>query len=336
MTHWKLCQCSTQGPNTINTEILWKLKSHIRDLEQRRQRELDKHQLEVAGLQNTHWRKLADLTEQHCQQLRDYQQMDRLSKEKIGKLTQIIQQKDLEIQDLSRKISVASHCQNGHVEQLQRQLQECTLKSEQVLVVLNEKTRENSNLKRNYHRMTNRLAAKEEELQMKIQEENQKLSTRIESSDIEVFREMIWNLSHIIREKDLEVDALSQKCQTLMKILQTPSTGNTVGGVSIDQFLQLPQERDTLRQRVTIMEEWKEQVLTTVQNMRRESSQLPRDLRQLQAWACTNSEVLKLQTTSLDQIHTYQGHEINLQELEKELAHFSSASGSSAMPRTSF
>ena len=68
------------------------------------------------------------------------------------------------------------------------------------------------------------------------------------------------------------------------------------------------------------MEEWKEQVLTTVQNMNRESSQLQRDLRQLQAWACTNSEVLKLQTTSLDQIHTYQGHEINLQELEKELA----------------
>ena len=321
VTHWKkLCQCSTQGPNTINTERLWKLKSHIRDLEQRWKRELDKHQLEVAGLQNTHWRKLADLTDRHRQQLRDYQRMDQLSKEEIGKLTQIIQQKDLEFQDLSRKISVASHCQNAHMEQLQRQLQECTLKSEQVLVVLNEKTRENSNLKRNYHRMTNRLAAKEEELQMKMQEENQKLSTRIESSDIEVFREMIRNLSHIIREKDLEVDALSQKCQTLMTILQTPSTGHAVGGVSIDQFQQLLQERDTLRQWVTIMEEWKEQVLTTVQNMKRESPQLQRDLRQLQAWACTNSEVLRLQTTSLDQIHTYQGHEINLQELEKELA----------------
>ena len=36
VTHWKkLCQCSTQGPNTIETETLWKLKSHIRDLEQR-------------------------------------------------------------------------------------------------------------------------------------------------------------------------------------------------------------------------------------------------------------------------------------------------------------
>ncbi|XP_047569273.1 thyroid receptor-interacting protein 11-like [Lutra lutra] len=51
MTHWKkLCQCSTQGPNTIETETLWKLKSHIRDLEQRRMQEMDEHQLEVAGL----------------------------------------------------------------------------------------------------------------------------------------------------------------------------------------------------------------------------------------------------------------------------------------------
>ena len=75
----------------------------------------------------------------------------------------------------------------------------------------------------------------------------------------------------------------------------------------MDQFQQLLQERDPLTQRVKIMKEWKEQVLTTVQNMKRESPQLQRDLRQLQAWACTNGEVLKLQTTSLDQIHTYQG-----------------------------
>ncbi|VCW68226.1 unnamed protein product, partial [Gulo gulo] len=222
--HWKkLCQCSTQGPNTIDAETLWKLKSHIRDLEQRRMREMDEHQLEVAVLQNIHRQKLADLTDQHRKQLLDYEQVDRLSKEEIGKLTQIIQQKDLEIQGLSSEISAASRCQNGHVEQLQRQLQECALKSKQVLVVLKEKTRENSKLKRDYHRMIDRLAAREADLQ-RMQEENQKLSTRLESSGQEVFRETIRNLSHIIREKDLEVDALSQKCQTLLTILQTPST----------------------------------------------------------------------------------------------------------------
>ena len=257
------------------------------------------------------------LTEQN---IRLTEQVDRLSKEEIGKLTRIIQQKDVEIRGLSSSISAASHSQNRHVEQLQRQLQECALESERVLAVLNEKTRENSNLKRDYHEMTDRLAAREADLQ-RMQEENQKLATRMESSSQEVFRETIRNLSHIIREKDLEVDALSQKCQTLLTILQTPSTGHEVRGVRIDQFQQLLQERDTLTQRVKIMEEWKEQVLTTVQNLKRESPQLQRDLRQLRAWACTNSEnVLKPQTASLDQIQTCQGHEINLQELEKELA----------------
>ena len=90
---------------------------------------MDEHQLEVAGLQNSHRQKLADLTDRHCTQLIDYQRMDRLSKEEIGKLTQIIQQKNLEIQGLSSKISAASRCQDGHVEQLQRQLQAYALKS---------------------------------------------------------------------------------------------------------------------------------------------------------------------------------------------------------------
>ncbi|XP_044088847.1 thyroid receptor-interacting protein 11-like [Neovison vison] len=247
-------------------------------------------------------------------------QVDRLSKEEIGKLTRIIQQKDVEIQGLSSRISEASHSQNRHVQQLQQQLQECALKSEQILAILNEKMREKSNLERDYHEMTDRLAAKEADLQ-RVQEENQKLSTRVESSGQEGCSERIRDLAHAVREKDLEVEALSQICQTLWRILQTPSPGHEVRGGRIDQFQQLLQERDTLSQRVKVMEEWKEQVRTTVQTLKRESPQLQRDLRQLQAWARTNSEnVLKLQTASLDQIQTSQGRDVNLQELEKELA----------------
>lgn len=50
------------------------------------------------------------LTEQN---IRLTEQMDRLSKEEIEKLTHIIQQKDLEIQGLSIRISAASHSQTG-------------------------------------------------------------------------------------------------------------------------------------------------------------------------------------------------------------------------------
>ncbi|XP_064440023.1 thyroid receptor-interacting protein 11-like [Mirounga angustirostris] len=273
-------------------------------------------QISVLGIKE-HELEMKLLTEQN---IRLTEQIDRLSKEEIGKLTQIIQQKDLEIQGLSSRISAASHSQNGDVERLQRQLQEYAWKSEQVLAVLNEKTRENSNLRTEYDKMADRMAATEADLR-RMQEENQKLSTRMDSSGQEMFRETIQNLSHIVREKDLEVDALSQKCQTLLTLLQPSSPGNEVRGVHMDQFKQLLQERDTLKQRVKIMEEWKQQVMTTVQNMKRESPQLERELAQLQARAFTSSEKdSELPTTSSDLMQTYKGNEIKLQHLEKELA----------------
>lgn len=84
-----------------------------------------------------------------------------------------------------------------------------------------------------------------------------KIFTRIESSDQDVFRDTIQNLSHVIQEKDIEVDALRQKCQALLAILQTSGTADEVTGVSIDGVKELLQERDKLKQQVKIMEEWK-------------------------------------------------------------------------------
>uniref|UniRef100_M3YM13 Uncharacterized protein n=1 Tax=Mustela putorius furo TaxID=9669 RepID=M3YM13_MUSPF len=259
VTHWKkLCSCFTQGPNTINKETVWKLKSHIRDLEWQRMQELDEHQLEVAVLQNVHLQKLADLTDQHHKQLMDYQrqvenlqnqhsagnvnrdllqeremelrrlkqqltQMQRLNDslnniasdlraEEQKQLTEWVREQDVYIEELRERPELQEEFARTGVEQLQRQLQECALKSEQVLVVLNEKMRENSNLKRDYHEMTDRLTAKEADLQ-RVQEENQKLSTRVESSSQEGCRERIRDLSHVLQE---EVEELRKSGEELL------------------------------------------------------------------------------------------------------------------------
>lgn len=53
----------------------------------------------------------------------------------------------------------------------------------------------------------------------------------------------------------METDALTQKCQTLLAILQTSSNGDEVRGVNMDQSEELLQERDKLKQQVKIMEE---------------------------------------------------------------------------------
>ncbi|NWS98408.1 TRIPB protein, partial [Mionectes macconnelli] len=248
------------------------------------------------------------------------QQIDQLSKDEVGKLTRIIQEKDLEIQALSARVSSASYRQD--VLGLQQQLQAYVREREQVLAVLSEKTRENSQIKAEYRKIMDMVAAKEAAL-VRLQEENQKLSNRSENSSQEMSRETIQNLSRIIREKDIEIDALSQKCQTLLTVLQTSSTGadNGSGGVNSNQFEELLQERDKLKQQVKKMEEWKQQVITTVQNMQHESAHLQEELHKLQAQISVESNsTSKLQVDYNGLIQSYEQNEKKLKSFSQELA----------------
>ncbi|NWJ05641.1 TRIPB protein, partial [Crypturellus undulatus] len=249
------------------------------------------------------------------------QQIDQLSKDEVGKLTQIIQEKDLQIQALNARVSSASYRQD--ILCLQQQLQAYVMEREQVLAVLSEKTRENSQLKTEYHKIMDIVAGKEAAL-ARLQEENQKLSSRFENSSQDMFRETIQNLSRIIREKDIEIDALSQKCQTLLTVLQTSSTGteNGSGGVNSNQFEELLQERDKLKQQVKKMEEWKQQVMTTVQNMQHESAHLQEELQKLQAQISVESDSnSKLQLDYSGLIQSYEQNEKKLKSFSQELAH---------------
>ncbi|KAM7109815.1 thyroid receptor-interacting protein 11 [Ciconia maguari] len=248
------------------------------------------------------------------------QQIDQLSKDEVGKLTRIIQEKDLEIQALNARVSSASYRQD--VLCLQQQLQAYVIEREQVLAVLSEKTRENSQLKTEYRNIMDMVAAKEAAL-VRLQEENQKLSNRSENSSQDMSRETIQNLSRIIREKDIEIDALSQKCQTLLTVLQTSNTGtdNGSGGVNSNQFEELLQERDKLKQQVKKMEEWKQQVITTVQNMQHESAHLQEELHKLQAQISVESDSnSKLQVDYNGLIESYEQNEKKLKSFSQELA----------------
>ncbi|NXY63118.1 TRIPB protein, partial [Callaeas wilsoni] len=248
------------------------------------------------------------------------QQIDQLSKDEVGKLTRIIQEKDLEIQALNARVSSASYRQD--VLSLQQQLQAYVMEREQVLAVLSEKTRENSQLKTEYRNIIDMVAAKEAAL-VRLQEENRMLSNRSENSSQDMSRETIQNLSRIIREKDIEIDALSQKCQTLLTVLQTSSTGadNGAGGVNSNQFEELLQERDKLKQQVKKMEEWKQQVITTVQNMQHESAHLQEELHKLQAQISVESDsTSRLQVDYNGLIQSYEQNETKLKRFSQELA----------------
>ncbi|XP_072349195.1 thyroid receptor-interacting protein 11 isoform X1 [Scyliorhinus torazame] len=252
-------------------------------------------------------------------------QLDQLPifKDEVGRLTQIIQQKNLEIQSLHARVTPGSYMQVGaDVAYLQQQLQVYVNEREQMLAVLNEKTRENSQLKTEYHRIMDIVAAKEAAL-LKLQEENLKMVNMYENESQDMVRETIQNLSRIIREKDIEIDALTQKCQTLVTVLQTSGmgSGGESGLVSSNQFEELLQERDKLKQQVKKMEEWKQQVITTVQNMQHESAQLQDELLKLQGRLSTDGDCnSRLQIDYNSLIHSYEQKEKRLQTLSQELA----------------
>ncbi|XP_062851781.1 thyroid receptor-interacting protein 11 [Trichomycterus rosablanca] len=250
-------------------------------------------------------------------------QLDQLvvSRDELGKLSQMVRQKDLEIQSLHARVS-GGHSQD--VLLLHQQMQAYAVEREQVLAVLNEKARENSQLRTEYHRIMDIVAAKEAAL-LKLQQENQRLSTMSDpSGSQEMFRETIQNLSKIIREKDIEIDALTQKCQTLITVLQSSGeyTGTSgSGGVSSNQFEELLQERDTLKQQVKKMDEWKQQVITTVKNMQHESAQLQEELIKLQGKVSADSNCSsKLSVDYTRLIQSYEQKEKRLGFLSQELA----------------
>lgn len=250
-------------------------------------------------------------------------QLDQLvvSRDELGKLSQMLRQKDLEIQTLHARVS------GGHSQEvllLQQQMQAYAVEREQVLAVLNEKARENSQLRTEYHRIMDIVAAKEAAL-LKLQQENQRISTMSDpSGSQEMFRETIQNLSKIIREKDIEIDALTQKCQTLITVLQTSGGDHGTlgpGGVSSNQFEELLQERDTLKQQVKKMDEWKQQVITTVKNMQHESAQLHEELLKLQGQFSADSDCSsKLSVDYTRLIQSYEQKEKRLGSLSQELA----------------
>uniref|UniRef100_A0A8C5MNS3 Thyroid hormone receptor interactor 11 n=1 Tax=Leptobrachium leishanense TaxID=445787 RepID=A0A8C5MNS3_9ANUR len=318
----ELISSQLQSENTVNTDstvIIQHSKVQTSSVDNGNEKhDLSKAEIEklVKGIKEKEM-EIKTLNEKNVTLSR---QIDQLSTDEVGKLTQIIQQKELEIQSLHARVTSMNYMQD--VVYLQQQLQAYAMEREQVLAVLSEKTRENSQLRTEYHKIMDVVAAKESALS-KLQEENQRLSHSQEGSTQEMFRETIQNLSRIIREKDIEIDALSQKCQTLLTVLQTSNfdSSNQPGSVNCNQFEELLQERDKLKQQVKKMEEWKQQVLTTVQNMQHESANLHVDLQKLQSQITTDRDSnSKLQVDYNSLIQNYDQNESKLKGLSLELS----------------
>uniref|UniRef100_A0A8C4WV09 Thyroid hormone receptor interactor 11 n=1 Tax=Eptatretus burgeri TaxID=7764 RepID=A0A8C4WV09_EPTBU len=252
--------------------------------------------------------------------------------EEIRNLTQIVHQKDEEIWMLQSQVIPSTE---GTAEMhFQQQVNSLTADRDQVLLVLNDKAQEIASLRSEQHQLMDVIAAKETALRRAL-EDNRRLTEGGQGEDMT--REAIQNLARLVREKDIENDALTQKCQTLLTVLQGREDvdgrgiGSNLSGSASDgapgvsevensnvtslQYISLLQECEGLRQQVKKVEEWKQQALTSVHNLQSEAAQLQDEVEELAKRAAGDAVL----STNLQ--HSYdglvQGHEEHEQHLHR-------------------
>ncbi len=168
--------------------------------------------------------------------------------------------------------SVQLHGDNTLVEmhRLENELRSLRMEKDQIMNVLNEKSRECSSLKGEVHRLMN-VISQEKAALTKLQQDNQDLvsskqqqgnhrsgshgrHSRPGEQDDDVNREMtkeaVKKLSQIIRDKDLEIESLTQKNETLLQVLQETSGASSDAGSQ--QLGSLLQDKENLMKQVIL------------------------------------------------------------------------------------
>ena len=158
---------------------------------------------------------------------------------------------------------------------------------EQMMDVMNEKTKEVSSLKAEVHRLME-IASAEKLAIEKLQKDSQEMSRNVtvagENHTDDMQKEAIQNLSRMIRDKDLEVESLKQKNETLLSVLQESSQAG-------NQINSLMAERDNLTKQLTALQTEREQMIAYLNQKHQESVAYHNEVQRLTA--VINAEMAK-------------------------------------------
>ncbi|KAL4238385.1 Golgi organization [Mactra antiquata] len=182
---------------------------------------------------------------------------------------------------------------------------------EQMMDVLNEKSRECSSLKAECQRLMNIVSAQKAALE-KLQKDNQELMNKSQDGDgvhiDDMQKETVKNLSRIIRDKDLEIESLTQKNQTLLSVLQESSNEGT-------ELTSLMQDKENLGKQLNQLQSEREQMITYLNQKHQESVAYHAEVQRLSAYI--NSENEKNEKMKLDYERLVPQYEDNKQSLLK-------------------
>ena len=211
---------------------------------------------------------------------------------------------------------------------LESELRGLRMEREQIMNVLNEKSRECSSLKGEVHRLMN-VISQEKAALSKLQQDNHelvnnKVDNRTPGGDEtskEMTKEAVKKLSQIIRDKDLEIESLTQKNQTLLQVLQ--ETGASTIDAAGAQLGTLMQDKENLMKQIALFQKDREQIITALNQKHQEVAVYYTELQKLSAVhkeVTEKQDELNQQFTMLQ--HQYEDKQQQLLKSQKELVSF--------------
>ncbi|XP_033734322.1 thyroid receptor-interacting protein 11-like isoform X2 [Pecten maximus] len=212
--------------------------------------------------------------------------------EEMEQLQQVIHEKDKVIRELQLnntsllKMMDNKAAKGEHnamdVHKLENEVRALKMEREQILAVMNEKSRECSNQKSEVHRLMNIISAEKVALD-KLTTDNQELKQKKDSPLDDMHKEALQNLSRLVRDKDLEIEALTQKNQTLLQVLQESSGG----GMEISNLMQ---DKDNLMKQLAALQAEREQMVTYLNQKHQESLAYHNEIQRLTSFMNSESE----------------------------------------------
>ena len=244
----------------------------------------------------------------------------------------ILQQKDEVIKELrnnnqsllklleERSLQLHGNKSLVDVHKMQNELKGLRMEKEQIMSVLNDKTRECSNLKSEVHKLMNVVSAEKTALS-KLQKDNQELlkakdSPKKEDPNSDMTREAVKTLSMVIRDKDLEIESLTQKSQTLLQVMQQGSEGGV-------EMVNIIQEHENLKKQLMNYQAEREQIIVALNQKHQESVAYHAEIQRLMGVTSQNNdkhENLEQEFSTLKK--QYEDNKQALLKLQNELLNY--------------
>ncbi|XP_033104008.1 thyroid receptor-interacting protein 11-like isoform X2 [Anneissia japonica] len=278
-------------------------------------REVQDKQKDILELQTTaHLQVISNGTKDQSGLSDNEKQFEKIIKEREREISNL-KEKVIVLTGLLEEKSTSVMGNNVLVDLHKAQMQVKTFEAErnQMMTVLNEKTRECSNLKNEVHRLLRAVASDKNALD-KALEDNQNMVEKMKGPNNDMRKEALQNLSRLVQDKDLEIEALKQKNESLLLVLQreTPDKTTDVSNLLV--------ENSNLQKSNTVLIEERDQLVVSIHQKHQESLAYYEEVQRLAGIVTTETQNHNLMKVQVEQLtKDSQQKDLELSTIKTEL-----------------